>query len=59
MITIDYRNYLEQQSEWAESLRRVAKSMEPAPAIEMGEISAAALRRMIRFSCVDRYSGSQ
>ena len=25
----------------------------------MGEISAAALRRMIRFNCVGRYSGSQ
>ncbi len=59
MIIVDYRNYLDQQSEWAESLRRIAKSLEPGPASELGEISAAALRRMIYFSCIARYSGSQ
>jgi len=59
VITVDYRNYLDQQSEWAESLLHVAKSLDAGSAAEMGEISAAALRRMIYFSCIARYSGSQ
>ena len=49
MITVDYSNYLEQQSEWAKSLCRVAKTLDAEPACEMGDISAGALRRLMRF----------
>ncbi len=54
MITVDYSNYLDQQSEWAKSLCQVAKTLDTEPACEMGEISADALRRLIHFSVVAR-----
>ena len=50
VTTVDYRNYLDQQKEWAESLCQVAKSLEPGPACELAEISAETLRRMIHFT---------
>ena len=54
VATVDYSHYVEHQTAWAESLRKAALAGEPERARELGEITAATLRRMLRFACRER-----